>query len=118
MKKVLSLILALAMLLTLNVGALAADTTDAVDSGITLSHTSINILPGKSFVLVPTLTPNTGWELTWTSSDTEVVTVDDKGVLTAVKVGRATVTAAGKSNPAVSASWYTRPASVAVLSVI
>ena len=104
MKKVLSLILALAMLLTLNVGALAADTTDAVDSGITLSHTSINILPGKSFVLVPTLTPNTGWELTWTSSDTEVVTVDDKGVLTAVKVGRATVTAAGKSNPAVSAS--------------
>lgn len=104
MKKVLSLILALTMLLTLNVGALAADTTDAVDSGITLSHTSINILPGKSFVLVPTLTPNTGWEITWTSSDTEVVTVDDKGVLTAVKVGRATVTAAGKDNAAVSAS--------------
>ena len=104
MKKVLSLILALTMLLTLNVGALAADTTDAVDSGITLSHTSINILPGKSFVLVPTLTPNTGWELTWTSSDPEVVTVDDKGVLTAVKVGKATVTAAGKDNAAVSAS--------------
>lgn len=104
MKKVLSLILALTMLLTLNVGALAADTTDAVDSGITLSHTSINILPGKSFVLVPTLTPNTGWELTWTSSDPEVVTVDDKGVLTAVKVGRATVTAAGKENASVSAS--------------
>ena len=104
MKKVLSLILALTMLLTLNVGALAADTTDAVDSGITLSHTSINILPGKSFVLVPTLTPNTGWELTWTSSDPEVVTVDDKGVLTAVKVGKATVTAAGKENASVSAS--------------
>ena len=52
MKKVLSLILALTMLLTLNVGALAADTTDAVDSGITLSHTSINILPGKSLSLI------------------------------------------------------------------
>lgn len=104
MKKVLSLILALTMLLMLNVGALAADTTDAVDSGITLSHTSINILVGKSFVLVPTLTPNTGWELTWTSSDPEVVTVDDKGVLTAIKAGRATVTAAGKENASVSAS--------------
>lgn len=104
MRKVLALILAVTMLLTLNVGALAADTTKAVDSGITLSHTTVNILPGKSFVLVPALTPDTGWALTWSSSDTEVVTVDEHGVLTAVKVGRATVTAAARDNPAISAS--------------
>lgn len=53
------------------------------------------------FALECTVSPDDAYDATllWTSSDENVVKVDENGVLTPVGVGKATVTAAAKSNP-------------------
>lgn len=62
---------------------------------ITFTETSIIIEKGKTATLTPVILPEdaTEKELTWTSTDEEVVTVDEKGIVTAVGGGVATVRA-------------------------
>ncbi|MDE6017468.1 MAG: Ig-like domain-containing protein, partial [Muribaculaceae bacterium] len=63
-------------------------------TSITLNKNEINVLIGKSETLVATVEPdNTTQSVVWKSDNEDVATVSDKGVVTAVKAGKATITA-------------------------
>lgn len=65
-----------------------------------LNKTSVAIVRGKTYTLVPTIAPSNATEqgVTFTSSDEKVATVSSKGVITAVKGGTATITVKSKEN--------------------
>lgn len=67
---------------------------------IKLNKSSVAIVRGKTFTLVPTISPSTASEkgVTYTSSDEKVAIVSSKGVITAVKGGTATITVKSKEN--------------------
>ena len=73
-------------------GPVAAEVIPA--TGITLNKTSLTLVFGASETLEATVKPDnaTDTNVTWSSSNTEVATVDG-GVVTAKKVGSATITA-------------------------
>ncbi|QKS43852.1 S-layer homology domain-containing protein [Paenibacillus cellulosilyticus] len=86
------------------IGALASDIQV---SGVTLSHSSYTLTIGDSTTLAAAVTPVTTLldrTVTWTSSNDDVATVDENGVVTAVEEGVATITATSVSNPNVSTS--------------
>lgn len=65
-------------------------------TGVTLDQSSLTLVEGKNATLMATITPNnytTNGEITWTSSNPEVATVDATGKVVAVKEGTATITA-------------------------
>ncbi len=64
-------------------------------TGITLDKSSVTLLPGESISILPTLTPSnaTNQKVIWTSSDPEVLTVTESGVVSAIIAGNATITA-------------------------
>lgn len=63
-------------------------------------QTSVTLVKDETFTIPVVFTPAdaTNKELTWTSSESSVVTVDEKGQLKAVKAGTATITAKMKDN--------------------
>ena len=82
--------------LTVNGGTLTDDVTGDVIykvTGVSLDKTNLNLNPGKGGTLIATITPSnaTNQNVTWESSDTKVVTVDN-GLVTAVAEGSATIT--------------------------
>ncbi len=62
---------------------------------VTLNQTTAKLEPGKLLYLAATVTPEdaTDKTVTWTSSDTEVASVDANGVVTAKTEGTAVITA-------------------------
>lgn len=63
-------------------------------SGISLNQSSVNMHFGESSQLVATITPNNApQDVVWTSSDPNVVSVDEDGILFANGLGQATITA-------------------------
>ena len=70
------------------------NTTTVPVASIALDKSSLDLEVEKTYTLVATITPDnaTDKSVTWTSSDESVATVD-KGVVTAIKVGNATITA-------------------------
>ncbi|MDE7421257.1 MAG: Ig-like domain-containing protein [Muribaculaceae bacterium] len=63
---------------------------------ITLDKTEINnMIVGKTAKLTATVAPDNATEpnVTWSSDNTEVATVDEDGIVTAVAAGKATITA-------------------------
>lgn len=62
---------------------------------VQLDKPALALLPGESDTLVPTINglPGDATSLTWTSSDPQVAKVDANGVVTAVALGSATITA-------------------------
>ena len=73
--------------------------------------TSISIIPqmslylGQTYTLSATTSPSNAYSVVnWTSSDTNVATVDQSGLVTAKKLGTATITATAKDGSGVSAS--------------
>lgn len=64
-------------------------------SSVTLDRTGTDLLAGESLLLEATVSPSdaTEKEVTWTSSDTEVATVEN-GLVTALSAGEAVITAA------------------------
>ncbi|MCI6730697.1 MAG: S-layer homology domain-containing protein, partial [Clostridiales bacterium] len=82
--------------------------TDPVDqvSGIQISQETMNLLVGSAAKLTATVTPWNASDrtVTWSSSNPEVASVDEAGVVTATGVGTATVTATSNLNPGLSAS--------------
>ena len=68
---------------------------DAVNvTGVTLSQTTLELQETNSETLTPVITPThaTNKNVTWVSSAPEFVTVSASGLVTAVKVGQATIT--------------------------
>ncbi|MDE5871121.1 MAG: Ig-like domain-containing protein [Muribaculaceae bacterium] len=65
-------------------------------TGISLSETEISINEGESKTLTAIITPESATDksVTWKSSDEAVATVSAEGVVTGVKIGTATITAA------------------------
>ena len=65
-----------------------------------LNKTSVTLVKGKTYTLVPTIAPSNASEkgVTYTSSNEAVATVSSKGVITAVKGGTATITVKSKEN--------------------
>ncbi len=73
-------------------------------SAVTLDKTSVSMLEGRTAVLTASVEPDgTFWPLYWSSSNENVVRVDQNGTLTAVAAGTATVTAEAADNTGVSA---------------
>ena len=70
-------------------------TVNAPVTGISLDKETISITEGETETLTATIKPSyaTDKTITWTSDNDEVATVDDGGVVTAVKAGTATITA-------------------------
>jgi len=64
-------------------------------SGISLSDSNRKINIGEQYALIATITPSdaTYKKVTWSSSDNSIISVNEKGVVTPHKVGRATITA-------------------------
>ena len=63
-------------------------------SGVTLNKTELSLMEGKSETLVATVQPEnaTNKNVTWSSSNESVATVDNDGKVTAVSKGTATIT--------------------------
>ncbi|MBO7617636.1 MAG: Ig domain-containing protein [Bacteroidales bacterium] len=64
-------------------------------TGIRLTESSLHLTRGESHTLTATVDPNNATDkaVRWTSSDDSVASVDQKGTITAVSVGEATITA-------------------------
>lgn len=82
--------------LTVDGGTLTGNVAGTVNykvTGVSLDKTNLNLNPGKGGTLIATITPGnaTNQNVTWESSDTKVVTVDN-GLVTAVAEGSATIT--------------------------
>lgn len=73
--------------------ALSAFTVGA--TGITLDKKSAKMIEGENLQLTATVMPENATDktVTWISTKPEVATVDENGVVTAIKAGRATITA-------------------------
>lgn len=93
MKKFLSLVLALVLTMSLVVVPANADEPVAV-TGVTLCEEE-QLFVGKTLTLTAEITPEnaTNKNVSWTSSDTAVATVDNSGKVTALKAGETTITA-------------------------
>ena len=63
-------------------------------TGVTLNKTALNLVTGASESLVATISPSnaTNKDVKWTSSNTNVATVDTTGKVTGVSSGSATIT--------------------------
>ncbi len=74
-------------------------------SEITVDKTSMDLKEGDSSTITATVAPSTATnkELKWTSSDTSVATVDANGKVTAIKAGKAIITATAKDGSGVEA---------------
>jgi hypothetical protein len=86
----------------------ACSTDDKVEAlaGITLSKTSLTLAPEKVDTLSCTFFPSkaSNKELVWTSSDSSIATVSNAGIVTAVSVGSATITATSVSDNSIKAT--------------
>ena len=63
-------------------------------SGVVLDQTELKLSPGGSATLVATVSPENAKDksLTWSSSNEQIVTVDENGNVTAIKEGTANIT--------------------------
>ena len=80
-------------------------TNDSVDvEEIVLNPKNVNLKVGETSQITSKVLPEnaTNRELVWSSSDSSIVTVDDKGVIKGVKAGTATITAKTKDGKVVS----------------
>lgn len=79
-------------------GKVATATINVKEISITLDKQETNVLVGNKLSIGYTISPDsvTNKEVTWTSSNTELATVDSKGIVTALKEGTVTVTATTK----------------------
>lgn len=89
-----------------NSGKVSAVITPIDAASITLSSTGVSLAPGQKTQLTATVLPEDTTEtaVTWSSSDENVVKVDQDGNLIGVGEGTAAITVASVSNPEVKAT--------------
>jgi len=77
---------------------------------ISLSREEVSIFAGETYELILTTTPEKAFlnDLTWTSSDETVATVDSSGVVTALSDGKTVITAEAEGVKRVSCSVQVR----------
>jgi uncharacterized protein YjdB len=77
-----------------NLSASCTVTVKQAVSGITLNKIAESLNVGQTDILIATLLPAdaTNKDVTWTSSDNNIVTVDNTGKITAIKAGTAVIT--------------------------
>ena len=73
-------------------------------SGITLTPTAATIQIGKTQQLTATVTPTGTSAVSWSSSNEDVATVDQNGLVTGLKAGTATITATAAKNSSIQAT--------------
>lgn len=75
-------------------------------SSVTLNETEISIIEGDTFLLTAEVGPSnaTDSSVTWSSSDTNVITVDQSGLVTAIAPGTAVITVKANDGSNVEAS--------------
>ncbi len=83
------------------------------DRTVELNETEISLNKGKTFTLVATLSVGKA-DFVWTSSAPEIASVNENGVVTALTVGKATITATAEGKSASCEVTVTRPADVPV----
>ncbi|BDE82719.1 Ig-like domain-containing protein [Porphyromonas somerae] len=94
LKNLLLPLLTLLAIITISSCKQKADDTPTVKTTIKLSQTAIELEEGKSIKLNAILTPQSTQEaITWESSNKEIATVANNGIVKAVKAGEATITA-------------------------
>jgi alpha-L-fucosidase 2 len=64
-------------------------------SGIVLDKISVELFEGETITLTATVSPDNATDktVTWSTSDATIATVDNNGVVKAIKVGKVTITA-------------------------
>ena len=79
---------------------------DIVPPTITLDQEALELKVGETKEIVATVMPESLSDKTilWSSSDETIATVDENGVVTAVATGEATITAALRANPEITAT--------------
>ena len=77
-------------------------TIETPAQSISLDRDELTLAVGEQETLKATLTPSdaTNPKINWKSSNEKVATVDENGVVTALKPGKTTITASADSNPA------------------
>ncbi len=77
-------------------------------TGITLNKSSVDLIIGNSGSLTATVTPDNAKDksVTWSSSNSEVISVDGSGNLKANKIGEATITAKTANGKTATAKVY------------
>ncbi|MBQ9559109.1 MAG: Ig-like domain-containing protein [Bacteroidaceae bacterium] len=87
-------------------GAFTRYTNAVLVTGITLNHNSLPLNIGDTAQLTATVTPSTAFNqnVTWSSSNTDVATVDAAGLVSAVGTGSCSVTCAALDASGVSAT--------------
>ncbi|MBO4635222.1 MAG: Ig-like domain-containing protein [Bacteroidales bacterium] len=80
-------------------------------TSVSLNQTNLDLKKGESETLVATVAPNdaTDKSLSWSSSDASVASVDQEGKVTAIKTGKATITAKAGEKSATCAVAVTTP---------
>jgi uncharacterized protein YjdB len=103
MKKIVSMILCLAILLSMGISAMAISSVKI--TGIKVDKTNLSLEVGGSHSLVITYSPaNTTQKfLTFTTSNANVASIDKDGKIVAVGAGKAVITVASVSNGSVTA---------------
>ena len=97
--------------LTVDGGTLTGDVTGTVNykvTGVSLNTDSLSLEVGESETLTATITPSnaTDQNVTWSSNNESVATVDTSGKVTAIKAGTATITATAADGSGKSASCF------------
>lgn len=93
MRLLTGLAIALGVVLAISSCKKDKETTKIPVTGVNLNKTSIDLKVGDDFQLLASVLPEdaTDKRVTWDSDDESVATVDDKGLVKAVKVGKAKI---------------------------
>ena len=87
-------------------------TVSVAATAIALNKSTLTLVKGASEQLIATLTPaDATSKVTWTSTDSNIVTVDSEGKVQAVAAGKATITAAANGHTASCEVTVTSPLS-------
>ena len=111
MKKIISAIILLSMMVSILSGCVGLDNKNENNYTISFKDGSIPLSPGQTYQIDPIITPEpeNGLEITWTSSDNKVASVEN-GLVKGISVGEAAITATLPGGNSASCKVFVREA--------